>query len=177
MRRRPIQDSEYTGLTDTAVGYTGSTTLDSGVDPGSSLLLVAGPNRNDSANLTSRNNPALFTKGTADLWDNDDPNAALAFSGVSDPPFASLRQSSPRPYAAPATTAASNAFMGQSKWGSAMATLLGSHPTTVASAPSTLPAAQGVITTDPPALSGTMTIVVLALVIGLIALLAPVEND
>ncbi len=160
-----VSDVEFTGLTDTAVGYTGSSTLDSSVDPGSPLPLVIGPNRNQRRQIGGRNDPARFTMGTHDLWNNPSSMASLQFSGVSDPPFASQGQSTPQPYAAPQEASAYNAFHGLSKYGSAIATLLGNHPKTIASSPSQLHGNQaGILTHSAPSLTGSNTIVIAVVV-------------
>ena len=162
-----VSDVEYTGLTDTAVGYTGSSTLDSSVDPGSPLPLVIGSNRN--APGSSRRQ---LTMGTADLWDSPSSPASLQLSGVSDPPFASQGESTPQPYAAPQTETMYNAFHGAAKFGSAIATLLGNHPQTVAPAPSRLHGNQmGVLTHTPPSLTGSSTIIVAVIALALALLL------
>jgi hypothetical protein len=162
---QPVTDVEYTGLTDTAVGFTGSTTLDSSVDPGSPLPLVIGPNRNMTGNQQRR------VMATYDLWDNPSSVDTLQLSGVSDPPFASAMASTPKPYAAPRTVSMFNAFSAQSKFGSTVATLLGNHPKTIVGSPSQLAGNQSrVLTHTPASLTGGNT-VVLAVIVFAMALL------
>jgi hypothetical protein len=169
-RSVPLNDVEYTGLYDTATGFSGSSTLDSSVDPGSPLPLVVASKRNQPVAIGSPNDPAMFTTSTYDLWDNNQPSAALQLSGVSDPPFLSAEQSTPVPGAAPFSTSAANAFYGHSKFGSAFSILLGNHPQTVKPIPSSLPSASKVLT-HAHVPSGTQTAVMVIIVVALVLLL------
>ena len=151
-----VSDVEYTGLTDTAVAYSGSSTLDTSVDPGSPLPI----------GQTSTSTPL----STYDLWEHNSPAAALAFSGVTDPPFQSAQQSTPRPHAAAPAGAMFNAFHGQAKYGSAIATLLGNHPQHVGSSPSKLPAS-GKVLSHQIIPSGSQVAIFVIIVVGVIILL------
>ena len=156
----PLSDVEYTGLTDTAVGFTGSSTLDSSVDPGSPLPLVIAAHRNAPGASSRR-----LSVSTYDLWDNPNSMASLQLSGVSDPPFASQGQSTPRPYAAPPAETMDNALHGMSKFGYGIAALLGNHPKTVSPAPSQLHGNEmRVLTHTPPSLTGSSTIILVVVV-------------
>jgi hypothetical protein len=166
-RKRRLSDVEYTGLTDTAVGFTGSSTLDSSVDPGSPLPLVIPSHRNAGVGYPVNK----FTQGTSELWDHPDSMASLMFSGVSDPPFASAALSTPTPNATAVHGSTFNAFQGMSKFGFAPAALLGNHPETLAAAPSTVsgPVAGAVVTPHVP--SGHMTLAIVVVVVAFAALL------
>lgn len=166
-RKRPIQDTEYTGLGDpTVVGYSGSSTLDSSVDVGSPLPLVISSNRNQG--ISSAHNH--FKTATYDLWDHPSPKASLMLSGVSDPPFASAGLSTPYPAAVAPGEVMSNAFQGLAKFGSGIATLLGNHPVTKRPVPSKLHGAQvGAVTVaSVPSGSLTLGIVVVVVALGLL---------
>lgn len=165
-RRTPLSDVEYTGLTDTAVGFSGSSTLDSSVDIGSALPLVTASGRNQPVSIGSKQDPATFTTSTYDLWDMASPSAAYQLSGVSDPPFASANESTPFPNQARLSQSATNAVSGQSKFGSAIATLMGNHSVTQTAAPSTLPAAGPVLSHAVP-VTGSQTAIIVVLVIAL----------
>ncbi len=164
---RPVSDTEYTGLTDSAIGFTGSSTLDSAVDPGSPLPLVVDSNRNQG--IDSPHNQ--FHTSTYDLWDMVDPEASLRLSGVSDPPFASAGYSTPYPYARQPRGSLFNAITSQSKFGSGISTLLGAHPETVSAVPSELHGARVGITTRAHIPSGHFTAAIVTVVVAGILLL------
>jgi hypothetical protein len=165
--KRPVSDTEYTGLTDTATSYSGSTTLDSSVDPGSPLPLVVNSDRN--AGIQSANN--RFTSGTADLWDDPSSSASLKFSGVSDPPFASASESTPYPNAQQPDSSTSNAFQGLAKFGSGAAILMGNHPQVSAPSPSEVHGTQTRVLTQPRYTSGVSVSLGVIVIVTLIAVL------
>lgn len=162
-RKRPVSPVEYTGLVDTTEGFTGSSTLDSSVDPGSPLPLVIGADRN--AGINSPHN--RFYVSTYDLWDQENPGASLMLSGVSDPPFASDRLSTPYPAARQPYGSMFNAFAGQSKYGSGIATLLGNHPETVTAVPSEIHGGKARVLTHTRVPSGAQTAIITIVVIAL----------
>lgn len=105
----------YTGLTDTATGFSGNTSLQD-VRPGSQLTLDTAENQDLS---------------TYDLWTDPNPSADLALSGTSDPAFASAAIATPYPNAQPPN---SNSWAGLSalaKFGSAFSALIGGSTATV----------------------------------------------
>jgi hypothetical protein len=166
-RRRNPDDVAYTGLRDTAIGFSGSSTLDSSVEIGSPLQLVMSQNRNAPGSPDSR-----FTTSTYDLWDNPSSSDSLALSGVSDPPFASAGLSTPYPVAVMPNESTSNALQGQSKFGSGLATLLGKHPVTQTSAPSSVHGARSraVPVASVPSGHFTLAVVVIVVALGLLLL-------
>ena len=166
-RKRPVSDVEYTGLTDTATGFTGSSTLDSSVDPGSPLQLVLSSNRNAAGSPDNQ-----FYVSTYDLWDNPSSSASLQLSGVSDPPFASAGLSTPFPAAQEPDASISNAFDGQGKFGSGIATLLGNHPVTKTASPSSVhgPRQKAVTVANVPSGHLTLAVVVIVVALGLLLL-------
>jgi hypothetical protein len=166
-RKRQVSDVEYTGLADTAQGFTGSSTLDSSVDPGSPLPLVLSSDRN--ADISNPDNQ--FYTSTYDLWDDPDSQSSLMLSGVSDPPFASASLSTPYPLAQTVGGPTANAFSGLSKFGSGIATLMGNHPTTIAPAPTEVHGARAGVITVPSVPSGSKTAIVVILSLALIGLL------
>lgn len=170
--KRPVSDVEYTGLTDSTVGYSGSTTIDSSVDPGSPLPLILNSHRN--AGIGSAHN--RFTMGTADLWDNPSSSASLMLSGVADPPFASAEQSTPFPNAQQPGPSTSNAFTSFAKFGSSLSILLGNHPQVSSPTPSQLHGGRERVLTQPRYTSGTATAITVIVVVAL-ALLLMGGND
>lgn len=111
---------EYSGLVDTANGFSGPTTLSGDVRPGSPLVLD-----------TAEDN----TQSTYDLWETPNCSADLALSGTSDPPFASAAIATPYPGATqvnPQTWAGLSIF---SKLGSAFAAIVGGSTQTSTGAP------------------------------------------
>lgn len=166
-RKRPVSDTEYTGLTDSAIGFSGSTTIDSSVDPGSPLPLVVNSHRN--AGIQSAHN--RFTTGTADLWDHPSASNSLILSGVSDPPFASAMESTPFPNAQQPGPSTANALSGFAKFGSGLSILLGNHPQVSAPTPSQLHGGQERVLVQPRYVSGTasaITVIVVAVLIGVL---------
>jgi hypothetical protein len=164
-KKRPVSDTEYTGLADTAVGFSGSSTLDLSVDPGSTLALVTSHVPRQTANN--------FTTSTYDLWDNENPQSALQLSGVSDPPFESAGLSTPLPVAAQPAGSVYNSLKAQSKYGSGIATLLGNHPTTVNPvAPSVAHGPRIGAVTVPAVPSTHLTIATVVIIVAIICLLA-----
>lgn len=163
-RKRPVSDVEYTGLSDTAVGFTGSSTLDQSVDPGSTLALVTSSVPRQTANN--------FNTSTYDLWNNENPQASLMLSGVSDPPFASASLSTPLPAAVQPGGSIHNALKAQSKYGSGISTLLGNHPTTIdPAAPSVAHGPRIKAVTVPSVPSGHLTVATVVIVAAIVLLL------
>jgi hypothetical protein len=166
-RKRPVSDTTYTGLRDTATGFSGSSTLDSSVEIGSPLQLVMSHDRNAPGSPDSR-----FTVSTYDLWDNPNASDSLALSGVSDPPFASAGLSTPFPLAVQPGQTINNALQGQSKFGSGLATLMGKHPITQSSSPSSVHGARSraVPVESIPSGHFTLAVVVIVMALGLLLL-------
>jgi hypothetical protein len=166
-KKQPVSDVAYTGFRDTTTGFTGSSTLDSSVTPGSPLPLVLGHNRDAPGSTANQ-----LTVSSYDLWDSPDSSASLQLSGVSDPPFASAALSTPFPQAHVPSTSISNALQGFGKFGSGMATLLGNHPVVKASAPSVVhgPRAAAVPVAAVPSGHFTVAVVVIVLALGLLLL-------
>jgi hypothetical protein len=167
-KRRPVSDVAYTGLTDTATGFSGSSTLDSSVEIGSALPLVLHTHNRNAPGATARQ----LTTSSYDLWDTPDSSASLQLSGVSDPPFASAALSTPYPQAHVPSPSISNALIGFGKFGSGMATLLGQHPITQTSAPSVVHGARAKAVPVAAVPSGhfTLAVVVICLALGLLLL-------
>lgn len=162
-RNTPLTETTYTGLSDTAEGFTGPSTLDQNVQLGSPLQLFQEDTANPSGNTSNYS--------TYDFIDAQNPAQSLNLSGVSDPPFASSRWSNPNHgNANPTGNNASNAFSMLGKWGSTFAQLMGNHPETMSSDPSQQPTSKAVITPHHTA-SGPSTIILVAVVVGLFLLL------
>jgi hypothetical protein len=147
------------GLSDSVYTYSGSSTLQD-VTPGSSSLALS---TEDGYNEIS---------SVYDFIDGQQPAVAQQLSGVSDPPFASAVQSTPRPNAAPAGNPLQFAVSALSKFGSSFATMFGNHPVTVS--PGYVPTAgpQGAATVPHTAVSGQTVIIGLIVIGGLLLLLS-----
>lgn len=167
-KKRPVSDVEYTGLTDTATGYSGSTTLDSSVDIGSPLPLVVASDRNQG--IDSPHNQ--FFTSTYDLWDNPNPGSSLKLSGVSDPPFASASLSTPYPSAVQTYGSMNNALLALPKYGFGIAALMGNHPTTITPSPSKVHGAKAgaIPVSNVPSGHLTLGVVIVVVALGLLLL-------
>jgi hypothetical protein len=160
-KRIPISDIEYTGLSDTAEGFSGSTTFDRNVMAGSPLQL-AGISSDSTVDQIS-------TFHVADFCNGQNPHEALNLSGVSDPPFLSAGNSTPNPNAVPVGQSSFNAFGMLAKFGSGFATLMGNHPETISAEQGGNPA--GAVMPQHVTATGTQTIIVVAVVGALFFLL------
>lgn len=156
-----VSDISYTGLDDTATGYSGGSSFD---DPwlGSPLNLGG---YDDS----------FFHSTTPDFINGEDPFSALALSGVSDPPFASSDNSTPYPNSSSLSSSAWAAFGSLSKFGNSIASLFGNHPTTIQ--PAAYPQSS-INTGQAPVggVTGTSTTILLVLVAAGIILLMRMED-
>lgn len=157
----PESDVAYTGLEDTASGFSGGSALD---DPWLGSPVNMG-GLDDSS----------FWSTTFDFINGEDPYAALNLTGVSDPPFASSTKSTPYPGATdtgPSTWAALGAL---GKLGNTVASLFGNHPQTVR--PAAYPPSSIATGQQPTgAVSGTSTVMVLIIAGALILLLLRMED-
>jgi len=145
----------YTGLTDTADGFSGPSTLSGDVVPGSPVLL-------DSAEDD--------TQSTYDLWENPNTSADLALSGVSDPAFASADIATPYPNSQPMNNQSWAGLSIFAKLGSAFAALTGGSTATVTGTPTS----PTTMTTGAPAPyhpNGTTLAVLLIVVVAAVVLM------
>jgi len=119
-------DVAYSGLADSSFGFSGDSSLESGVGLQEDLPLdiSGGPSYSS----------------TYDFWGVNDPQNSLALSGVTDPPFISASLSTPNPYGMPLSDNTSAAFGFMSKLGSIFGALAGG--TSRAVSPSPLPMSQ-----------------------------------
>lgn len=127
---------EYTGLTDTGVGFTGSSTVQGDIYLGSPLQLDTTGGITDSSviDMGLPTLPGSTLGGMGDLPPSVD---MLNLSGVSDPPFSSAAQSTPNPNQSEFGLATSTALASLSKFGTSLASLIGG--TTVRTSPSAQP--------------------------------------
>jgi len=147
------------GLRDSVYTYSGSSTLQD-VVPGSSSLALS--TENGYNELTS----------VYDFIDGEGPVQAQQLSGVSDPPFASARQSTATPGAAPASNSITFAIGALSKLGASFATLFGNHDKTVE--PGYIPdqGPQGAYTVPHQAVSGQTVIITIIVIATVLILLS-----
>jgi hypothetical protein len=147
------------GLADSVYTYSGSSTLQD-VVPGSSSLALS---TEDGYNEVS---------SVYDFIDGENPAVAQQLSGVSDPPFASAANSTPRPNA----TAGSNPFTfaigALNKLGSSFATLFGNHGATISPAYVPEQGPQGAYTVPVTAVTGQTVLILVAVVVGVVLLLS-----
>lgn len=163
-----VDDLSYTGLTDTAEAYTGSTTMQD-VQLGSPLML-------DTSYLDT---PGVETGAVPDFLSTDLSNAdffsplsqGLAGTSETAPSTTSAVAQTPTPNIAPASDNSWAALTGLSKFGSSLAGLLGGQPKTVSRMPTqslTMAGAQIPSST----MSGSMVLVMVIVTGALILLLA-----
>jgi X-X-X-Leu-X-X-Gly heptad repeat protein len=185
-----VSDVSYTGLDDTAESFSGSSTLSaplagsplqlstglSGLNDGAPTL-VAGQNEQELVSgmypaFASQVNSASLEQGASfspSLASTTSPSSALAISGVSDPPWGSLEESTP--YSSVTSTAAnglSSLAQSFSKFGAGVAQMFvgASAPSTVAVSGSNVPSAAG------SPVSGSTTVILVVAAAALILLLA-----
>jgi hypothetical protein len=185
-----FDDLSYTGLTDTGVGFTGSSTYQD-VQLGSPLVLDTAYGPNTASVTDSLNSVPTITSqvdasgGLTDrapvqtIASTVDGNTITAqqLSGASDTPpsVGAAANSTPTPNSSPPNQATIAGLSALSKLGSAFATLFGMPQTTHAgSTPSVVTMAGAPVTASTPgiAVTGTNTIILLIVVGALIALLA-----
>jgi hypothetical protein len=164
-----IYDTGYTGLNDTASGFSGSSTLQD-VQLGSPVLLDSSYGANGSAAVTD-----LSAMGGVQVTGVPQPSgdlivASQSLSGVSNPPFGSAAQS-PAPNVTPPSATSSAGITALGKFGASLATLFaGPSQTTAAAKPVTSTISGASLVSG--AASGTNTLILLIVVGALIALLA-----
>jgi hypothetical protein len=163
-RHTPLTETTYTGLSDTAQGFTGESTLDQSVVVGSQLQL-AGVDAASPSTDTSE-------WSSYDCIETQNPAESLNLSGVSDPPFQSAQWSNPNHgNANPPGPSAWNALNMSAKFGSAFGTLMGNHPETFSGQTGNVPRSRAKVPAHHAA-TGPSTIILLAVVAGLFLLLA-----
>jgi hypothetical protein len=164
-RNTPLTETTYTGLSDTASGFTGPSTLDGSVVIGSPLQLAGVDGTNTPSDQQS-------DFSTYDFIDAQNPEQSLNLAGQSDPPFESARWSDPNEgNANPPGPNAAGAFSMLGKFGSAFSTLVGNHPETVSGQTGGVATAKPAIKSHHNA-TGSQTVILLAVVVGLFLLLA-----
>jgi hypothetical protein len=158
-------DLDYSGLSDTGSGFTGSSTLQD-VQLGSPLLLDSSYGPNDASSVTDAMNVPLISSTNV-------PNQieAQQLAGTSDTPFGSMAQSTPTPNSAPPNNNTWAGLTALSKLGAGMASMF-SQPTVTHSG--AVPASA--TPAGAPLLGGgtstTNTVILLVVVAALILLLA-----
>jgi len=151
------------GLSDSVYTYSGSSTLQD-VVPGSSSLALS--TENGYNELTS----------VYDFIDGEGPVQAQQLSGVSDPPFASARQSTSTPGAVPPANPLQFAVNALAKLGASFATLFGNHSATTE--PGYVPdqGPQGAYTVPTTAVNGQVVLVTL-IIIGTVLILLSMSGE
>jgi hypothetical protein len=150
-----FDDLQYTGLTDTADGFSGSSTLQD-VQLGSPVLLDMTYGESNTAT------PDFITQP----FDNF---SAQSLSGISDPPFASAPQSSPTPTVTQPNADSWAGLTALSKFGAGVAGLFSAQPVHAGARPVVMSPAGGALL--PGAASGTSTLLLLVVVGALVILL------
>jgi hypothetical protein len=147
------------GLSDSVYTYSGSSTLQDVVPGSSSLALSTEDGYNEVTSVY-------------DFIDGENPTRAQQLSGVSDPPFASAANSTPRPNAAATSNPLSFGLSALSKLGSGFATLFGNHSTTTTPAYVPAQGPQGAYTVPNTAVSGQTVIIAIIVVATVLILLS-----
>lgn len=165
-----LGDVEYTGLSDTGVGFTGSSTLQD-VTLGSPVLLDSsyGPSTASVSDLATAN--PLVLPGQSGAPGQLSPQVAQSLSAVSNPPFASAPQSTPTPVVGQMSASSDAGLTALSKFGASLATLFAGPAKVVAPAQGQTTTVAGAALT-PGAASSTTTVLLLIVVVAVIALLA-----
>jgi hypothetical protein len=145
------------GLSDSVYTYSGSSTLQDVVPGSSSLALSTESGYNEDSSVY-------------DFIDGENSAVAQSLAGVSDPPFASTMQSTPRPNAPPASNPLQWGLSALNKLGSSFGVLFGNH--TVTAQPGIIPTSgpQGAVPVSPTTVSGQTTLLTV-LVLGAIVFL------
>ena|SRR5271167_4455309 len=156
---------EYTGLSDTAVGYSGSSTVQD-VTLGSPVLLDSSYGPNDATAVTD-----FMQVPSIDSTSTQNTITTQQLAGTSDTPFGSMAQSTPTPNVSPPSASTWAGMAALSKLGAGMASLFsassakysaGSQPVTATPAGGILPGGGA---------SGTNTLILVIVVGALIVLL------
>jgi hypothetical protein len=166
-----FDDLSYTGLTDTAAGFTGSSTVQD-VQLGSPLVLDTQYLDGPLGPVSNVSTPDFLSSdlSTSDFF----VPAAQTLTGASDTPpsSASIAASTPTPVATPGSNLGTSALTGLSKFGSALAGLLGGQPKTVSATATPLITASGAQLPSAYTTSGSLVLVAVIVVGALILLLA-----
>jgi hypothetical protein len=165
-----LGDLDYTGLSDTGAGYTGSSTLQD-VQLGSPLLLDStyGPS---TASVTDGMNwldtPSTPVGSGTVLLPTSTPATSQSLSGVSNPPFASSPQSTPTPGVGQMSASSAAGVTALSKFGASLASIFSGPATVVAPAKGQTQTIAGAAL---PATSSTTTVILLVVVVAMVVLL------
>jgi hypothetical protein len=155
-----LPDVGYSGLTDTADGFTGSTTLQDTTVGQPGLLLDTSGGMDNSLAVTDMSD---YTSSMADY-----AAQSQALSGATDPPIGSATQSVRNTNPPQPSGSLANAFGALAKFGSSFASALGGSPVTQYGAPTVVrPSTSTAVSTNA---SGS-TVIILVIVVGAIILL------
>jgi hypothetical protein len=160
-----LSDTSYTGLTDTATGFTGSSTFQD-VQLGAPLQLDTSLGPSD-ASVTDFLSPVQTT-----TYSMSPQDMAQSLTGASQTPpsTASMLASTSTPNQADMNSNSAAGLSALSKFGAGVASLFAGQPKTVSPArPVTASAAGGILPST--AISGSMTLVLVVVVGALILLL------
>lgn len=150
-----LSDVSYSGLSDSSFGFSGDSSLEDFVG------------LQDPLQLDTSSGDSILS--SYDLFGKNDPTTSLALSGVSDPPFASINQSSPYGNGVGLSPSTSSAFSFLSKLGSTFSSLVGGTSRAVSPAP--MPISQSRTGYTPVSSANGTSLALLLVIVGAAALL------